>query len=315
MEITENGARIQLLGDPHLGRSFVNGVPLHRRGERERMVWEAFLEGLHAPDGADHPDLHICLGDLFDKWIVSFDLILKTAAAYREVADLQPTTTFYILKGNHDWIRDLERRSAFDVFAALVANVDNIHVVDKPIWLLQHSIALCPWHPLEPAEKANFPKANILFGHFDVEFGDHNMVPTKLHYDRIYTGHDHKARRLTRDGTEVVVVGSMQPYAHGEEPDDSLYVTVRAEDITDPVIYRDKCLRILGRFDKAIDCLQLTFKQDPQNADDGELDDVSLGDFDFEKIFAEVFAEVGVSADRTADVLGQYHTRREANGT
>jgi DNA repair exonuclease SbcCD nuclease subunit len=278
---------------------------------REQIVWQDLLEALHVP-GRDF-DLHICLGDLFDKWIVSFDLILDVADQYRAAATQHPDAHFYVLKGNHDWTRDLQRRSAFDVFAALVADVPNITIVNDVVTV--DGLVLYPWHPLwDASEKLKDVEGNILFGHFDVEFGEHNMVPTKLHFEKIYTGHDHKARTLKRDETEVVVVGSMQPYAHGEEPDDSLYVTVRAEDITDTSIFKDKCVRIIGKFDGEIDCLQLTFKQEKTNDDDGPIGTVTLGDFDMDKLFAEAFAEAGVTAARTAQVLEQYHTKRTTDG-
>jgi DNA repair exonuclease SbcCD nuclease subunit len=310
MEIVENGKRIVLLGDPHLGRAFVNGVPLHRRGVREKIVWQDFLEALHFP-GGDF-DYHICLGDLFDKWIVSFDLILDVAAQYRAAAAKHPGAHFFVLKGNHDWTRDLQRRSAFDVFAALVADVPNITIVADVITV--DGLVLYPWHPLwDASDKLKGVEGNILFGHFDIEFGEHNMVPTKLHFERIYTGHDHKARTLKRDATEVIVVGSMQPYAHGEEADDSLYITVRAEDITDPTIFKDKCLRIIGRYEGDIDCLQITYKQDKTDDDSGPIESVTLGDFDMDKLFAEAFAEAGVSQERTAQVLEQYQAKRNTD--
>ncbi|MGO7308794.1 metallophosphoesterase [Rhizobium ruizarguesonis] len=313
MEIVENGKHIVLLGDPHLGRTFSNGVPLHRRGMREALVWQDFLDALRVPAGCDY---HICLGDLFDKWIVPFDLILDVADHYRKAARENPGCHFFVLKGNHDWTRDLQRRSAFDVFAALVADVPNITIVKDTLQIAGTDLVLYPWHPLwDASDKLKAVEGKILFGHFDVEFGEHNMVPTKLHFERIYTGHDHKARTLKRDGTEVVVVGSMQPYAHGEEPDDSLYITVRAEDITDPSIFRDKCLRIIGRYDGEIDCLQITYKQEKTNDDDSPIESVTLGDFDMDRLFAEAFAEAGVSQERTAQVLDQYHTKRNTNGS
>jgi DNA repair exonuclease SbcCD nuclease subunit len=308
MEIIENGLRIFALGDPHLGRSFLNGTPLHRRGERERLVWQDFQRAL---DRAADCDLHICLGDLFDKWIVSFDLILNVADAYRKAA-MTHRCQFFILKGNHDWTRDLERRSAFDVFTALVADVENITIVTDMLEV--SGLVLYPWHPLwDVKERLAVSNAKILFGHFDTEFGDHNMVPTKLDFERIYTGHVHKRDRFTRDGTEVVIVGSLQPYAHGEETDDSLYITLRPKDIPAAGDLRNKCVRILGHFDGDIDCLQITYKQE-KTTDDGQLEQVTLGDFDMDKLFAEAFAEAGVSAERTEAVLGQYQAKRAAAG-
>lgn len=311
MEIVENGLRIFALGDPHLGRSFVNGVPLHRRGEREALVWQAFLDALHRPAGLDY---HICLGDLFDKWIVPFDLILDVADQYRKAARAAPGCYFFVLKGNHDWTRDLTRRSAFDVFAALVADVPNITIVKDMLHLAGTGITLYPWHPLWDAkEKLANVKDKILFGHFDTEFGDHNMVPTELNFERIYTGHVHKPDRFTRHGTEVVIVGSLQPYAHGEEINHDLYVTLRPDQLAGAGDLTNKCVRILGRLEEEVDCLQLVFKQE-KSADEEQLDDVTLGDFDMGKLFAEAFAEAGVSAERTAAVLDQYHTKRAAAG-
>lgn len=312
MEVIENDKRIVLVGDPHLGRSFINGVPLHRRGDREKLVWKDFLDALHGTDrGVDY---HICLGDLFDKWIVPFDLILDTAAEYRKAAKERPATLFCILKGNHDWMRDLQRRSAFDVFAALVAGVPNIQIVDRPLILQGTGLVLYPWHPLWDArEKLEGIEGNILFGHFDTEFGEHNMVPTKLHFERIYTGHVHKPDRFNRDGTEVVIVGSLQPYAHGEEINDDLYVTLRPEEIEGRGRdLHDKCVRIHGAYDGEVDCLQLAFKRESSN-DNEPVETVTMGDFDFDKLFVESFAEAGVSSERTAEVLGQYHTKRNAN--
>jgi len=33
-----SGKKVQVLGDQHFGRKFTNGVPIHRRGEREKMM-------------------------------------------------------------------------------------------------------------------------------------------------------------------------------------------------------------------------------------------------------------------------------------
>lgn len=307
MLVNENGKRIELLGDPHLGRAFHHGVALGRRGEREAMVWADFLENLRG--GSPSVDYHVCLGDLFDKWIVSFDLILDVASQYEAAAAERPNTSFMILKGNHDWIRDLERRSAFDVFAKLVAHVPNIYIVDQIIEM--DGLVFYPWHPLWDAkEKLKGVAGNILFGHFDTEFGDHNMVPTQLDFERIYTGHIHKPERFNRHGTEVVVVGSLQPYAHGEEADDSLYVTLRPEDVSGDL--RMKCVRIIGRYEGEIDCLQLTYKSEQK--EDEVIENVTLGDFDMDKLFAEAFAEAGVTPERSAHVLEQFHSKRNADG-
>ena len=42
----------KLLGDCHLGKVFINNVPLHRRGDHEKIVWEEFRKQLD-PQGAE----------------------------------------------------------------------------------------------------------------------------------------------------------------------------------------------------------------------------------------------------------------------
>ena len=93
------------LGDVHLGRAFVHGVPpLHRRGEREAMLWRGFAESL---SNVSTP-LHICMGDLFDRAVVSYDTIVSAARLYTQAAAQFPQTKFIILRGNHDASRDAE---------------------------------------------------------------------------------------------------------------------------------------------------------------------------------------------------------------
>ena len=42
---------LQLIGDVHAGKKFEAGVPLHRRGDRERMQIEQFRAELAAVTG------------------------------------------------------------------------------------------------------------------------------------------------------------------------------------------------------------------------------------------------------------------------
>lgn len=311
MLINHNGLTIELLGDPHLGRPFVHGVPLHRRGEREHMVWKDFFQSLETD-----ADIHVCMGDLFDKWSVSYDVIVKAAHMYTSSAIVRPKTQFYILKGNHDWTRDLERKSAFDVFKMIVSRMPNIHVVDEPKQV--GDLLFYPWHPTAKAadEVAKFKDVSICFGHFDTEFGDHNMVPTGCGIPTIYTGHVHKPDEFTRDGTKVHVVGSMQPYAHGEEADDTLYVTVSLDDLKD-LDTTNKCVRVILEegevLDDEIDCLQLTIKK-KGSSDVDDTPTVTLGDFDMDTLFRQAFQNAGVTPEITEQVLEQYHTKRFQNG-
>ena len=98
MLLNHRDKSIYILGDTHLDRRFVSNVPLHRRGERERMVWDQFVRELD-PQRCEY---HIHMGDLFDKPVVSLSMILKTATAYLSAAKAHPNTKFRILRGNHD---------------------------------------------------------------------------------------------------------------------------------------------------------------------------------------------------------------------
>lgn len=139
---------------------------------------------------------------------------------------------------------------------------------------------------------------------------DHNLIPTKLLAElgikAAYTGHAHKPDRFARDDVEVVVVGSLQPYAHGEG---DLYVTLSLDEArrVDPASLKDKCVRIQLQpgesYDLGLDCLQLTLQR---LSDEEESDSVTLGDFDMAALFANAFEQAGVDADLRAAVLFRY---------
>lgn len=312
---------MKLLGDPHLGRSFVHGVPLERRGEREMKQFNQFHADLLVPDG----DLHVCMGDLFDKAIVPYSYILWAAEAYAQAASKNPKTHYVILKGNHDWLRDLEKPSAFDLFHRMVNQIPNVHVVTTTYQISDK--VFFAWHPTIPADKMvedNVWNATLAFGHWDIEDygGDNlNLIPTKMLESRgitkAYTGHIHKPQEFERDNLPVVVVGSMQPYAHGEEINEALYQTVSKKELVEAPAgsFHNKCLRVRlapgELLDMAVDCLQLTVQKEKE---ENEPMQVTLGDFDMTKLFKESFAEAGVSEEVTEQMLGKYEASRLSDG-
>jgi len=85
------------LGDPHLGKRFVEGVPLHRRGEREAHQWAEFERSLNDVSSAKN---HICVGDLFDAFSVDEATVLRAAEHYVSAAARHRGTHYYILRGN-----------------------------------------------------------------------------------------------------------------------------------------------------------------------------------------------------------------------
>lgn len=259
------------LGDVHLGRKFTNGVPLNRRGDREAMVWEAFVASLMNCD----TEFHIQPGDLFDTFSVPEALLLQVAGAYRVAARMNPKTTYVIMRGNHDASRDESKASSFDVLADLLNFHVNIKVLREVTILatnetsytesnLNNRLGFIPWHPFKSAEvlaqelveKAQGAKLQSVYGHFETEsFGgdDFNLVPTKTLSaitDSIRTGHIHLPGEFVRDGVTVMVIGSMSPYAHGEDANESMYMTRPFEEVlaileAAPQVFMDMNVRVI----------------------------------------------------------------------
>ena len=214
------GHKFKLIGDPHLGRVFKTGVPTHRLGDRERLVEEQFYAEIS--DRTSVPV--IIMGDLFDKYSVPESLVLWAADKLNEAAEWKK---IYVLRGNHDLSRDEEKRGSFDVLEKLCPNV----VFVKGVWEIQLEngyLALFGYDAFKSAtELANQLTVNCnylaAFGHYDLTShgSDFNLVPTEvfaaLKIPTVYTGHIHRAQTIERHGVTVHAVGSMQPYAHGEQ--------------------------------------------------------------------------------------------------
>lgn len=310
MLVEINGLKVEVLGDPHLGKKFVNGVPLHRRGEREAMVWADFRASL-----STLCDVHVTVGDLFDKAVVPFNVILDASLAYRQAAAGNRGTLYVILMGNHDGSRDADFRSAFDVFEALVQGEPHIVVVRDKAYEFG-GMGFCPWHPFRASEEiaAELPESvKAVFGHWDVigfARDSHNYLPVDwiaAHPNvAIYTGHDHKRRIEGR----VAVVGSLQPFAHGEDPDDAddpTYVTLTLEEV-DGRDLSAKCVRLdlkPGEVPPELDCLQLTTRRISEQGEP-EVLDVNFDAFDMEALFRGVLSEAGVPDDIASQVFGRY---------
>ncbi|WP_062227619.1 metallophosphoesterase [Aureimonas frigidaquae] len=314
MRIELLGAQAELLGDPHLGRQFINGVPLHRRNDREASVLADFKASLAK---AGEVDLHVCMGDLFDKWYVPYTTIATAALAYLEAARSAPGCTFIILAGNHDVSRDMEKKGGFDLFAMIVASVPNIVIVrDKPHYevLDDGTAGFFPYHLTETAASLITQPLDAAFGHWDTIFGDGNMIPTKELADMgcatAYTGHVHLPERFKRHNVDVVVVGSLQPYAHGEDHGE-MYVTLTSDALEGRDL-ADKCVRIQLKpgevFDQTVDCLQLTFKR-PETTATEEVE-VSMGDFNMAALFAQAFDEEDVPEKIRTALLTKFEEAR-----
>lgn len=316
---------VQTLGDPHLARKFNTGVPLHRKGEREEMVKDMFAGTVNAVGY----DLHICVGDLFDKFRVPEEDILFAADVYRLAARSYPTRQFVIIRGNHDASRDTQLKSSFDVFTQLVANIPNIHVVaDEALCLTvnkQHFV-FYPWHPFKTAKEIAAeikpPVGYFAFGHWDIlAFNeDSSATDNLIPFEHLQTalavinGHYHTPKVYLEGDLPVWIVGSMQPYSHAEDPTGKFYVTKTLAEATaeleaDPDAFKNLNLRVTLLPSEApiadVDCLSLTHKRISNSNDDDDLE-VNLDSFDLEAIFKSTMADHDVSKETTEQLWGQF---------
>lgn len=254
---------MKIVGDPHLGRSFINGVPLHRRGEREQMIKDAFIRSLD-PEGAF---THVVMGDLFDKPKVSLETIMFAAEAYEAAATANFNTTYLILAGNHDLSRDLTQVSALQIFEKMVYRPRRKVGVCIEVFVYQDK-AFFPWSPSQTAEEvvrtSNVKGAPTAFGHWDLDGHSSNLIPIQALKDigvtRVFNGHVHLPRVEIRDGLEIINVGSLLPLAHGEG--EEMHVTIGLDELrADPELYVNKCVRLRlepgEELDFEVDCLQL----------------------------------------------------------
>lgn len=274
---------VEWLGDPHLGRKFETGVPLHRKGDRERMQWEQFRTALLTT----RAEVHVTMGDLFDKFIVPPEVVLRAVDTYRRAAEENPNTLFVVLRGNHDVSRNAEKASSFDLFDAMLYEDGNIWVIsDAPH---QHeNMLFIPYDPFnyDYLEDYLTDEVDTVYSHFDiVDFGGHNVIPTELFarhgIKTAINGHDHNRRNLTRHGVEITVTGSMQPYSHAEDADGTLYITCTLDELASLDV-REKNVRVLLHPGETLpvdlDCLSLTAKR--LGAPDDETATVDTTEFD-----------------------------------
>lgn len=328
---------VYLLGDPHLGRKFTAGVPLDRRGDRELMIMQQFHDEVVALRKGRY--YHVTMGDLFDGWDVNNESIHFAYETYRLATVRNPDVEYFIIAGNHDLSRDNTKVSAFHIFAEMVRDLDNVHVVIDNIRerkVDDLNFLFVPYHPHETSVeflKRQSPKCLrkgekfIALGHWDVEdYGrDPNetlgLVPWELFTpdlcEGVITGHDHNRRRIVVNDVEVFIVGSMQPYAHGQDDahsEDPMYLTLTKSEVVekleaDPDTFKDKCLRVIledGEDSFAdVNCLQLQFKRNIDKKSTDAILDVKVDDFSLHGLFHAVMDEKKVSQALTAELWQQ----------
>jgi DNA repair exonuclease SbcCD nuclease subunit len=95
-------------------------VVVQTRGRRIADLKKSLNEG---PE-----EYHVCVGDIFDKFVVPNSILLMVFGAYIDAAKARPDQHFFILRGNHDASRDSSKVSSFDLLKLLLARYENITV-------------------------------------------------------------------------------------------------------------------------------------------------------------------------------------------
>jgi len=345
-ELTIKGKNIRFIGDPHLGRKFQTGVPLHRRGVRERIQFDTFEEQLTPNDDTNSI---IIVGDLFDKFRVSNEVLLETVRALRWKAVTYSHVNYYVLMGNHDISRDRSLVSAFNILKNSLdaSDLPNLCIIDElfaesgegwegldmlfvpyneqftGVQILQEFID----GPYQHVEKS--VHYDLVVGHWDLEAiaGNipHNIIPLEQLAqltDLAVTGHYHVERwDLTpTEGLKVLCTGSMQPYAHGEEGKDvvdPVYVTVPLADLLgklneDPDFYKGNCVRVEMKPEEdlpSFEALQITKRIiSEQVAEDGSLE-IALEDFNVRDLLGKTIGNYEICKVVWEEVQNIYDDR------
>lgn len=225
------GLTIQTIGDPHMGRKFLNNVPLHRRGWYESIRDRKFGELLTAP-----ADVTIIMGDLFDKDKVDERDILYVYQLLVKHTPLKRKT--YILQGNHDDPKTKSEVSSFGLLKAMLEGVDHIQIVDDLVCIPtpKHTwIGLFGWRFDKTIHQQLLERPveeiAVAFTHLDkISYGnDDNVIPWIQMYQAgiktIVNGHEHKPTFADDGGTVYLGTGSMLPYSHAEDLGNEYYVT------------------------------------------------------------------------------------------
>lgn len=261
--------RIQVIGDPHLGKHFRNNVPRDRLGFIEETMFDTFNSLLNTPS----VNMYVIVGDLFDKAKITNEDYKRTIDILENAVQTNSMSEYHILSGNHDLSKDKNKVSSFSLLEEYfnTANYNNIFVYSKyssPITLdhINTTFYFSHYHPFLSLDKEleyidfniNPNSLSIAFGHWDtVDYGSDKyidrVVPNKVinNFDIIVTGHEHKPVRKDIKGKPLAVVGSMKPYAFGEEieEDEDLYVTHKPDVVISNLkenidYYKYKCVRI-----------------------------------------------------------------------
>ena len=285
----------RLIGDPHITRKFVQNVPLARRGEREKKLFEDFKARLY--QGTER--YVIMVGDLFEKPITSISDLHETMKILLTAAARQPKRQFLMMCGNHDISPQKNNPGSFDVLLMLNGFFDNLHFINRPT--VVNRIALFPWEwdrtALEQLDEVEAGSFDVAIGHWDLVaydemHMDHYCPAAKLvemGAKEIYSGHWHVAGDYKVEGHTVHCTGSMQPMTHAEDPDKKMYVTLTLEEYEemDKAKLKDKYVRVIVEdgdiVDPLEDCLGFKVQKNVKYSEE-DYEPVEVDNFDSKEV-------------------------------
>lgn len=318
---------VKVIGDPHLGKKFVHGVPLERRGYREKHQNETFLKEMNditAPDGSDAVAV-VVIGDLFDQFQIGNEVLVETYGMVDLSAKSHPLTDYIILMGNHDVSRNVGLVSSFDVLQRMV-KTENVYFITEITSLhlkdIKGPFLFCPYDAFKStgelfSQRFNDDRFVAVFGHWDTKAftSDHNVLPYEALSkvtDLVVSGHEHNPKEFMYDQTKIIITGSMLPYSFSEDENETIYVTrTLNEYLSNPQAFSDKCLRLIlnpgEEVPENIDALQVSYKYEV--IENNTKVEVVMEDFSMQSIFDAVFTENQVSAENRAKYWNKLRER------
>lgn len=293
-----------IITDTHIGKKWAANVPLHRRGDREKLQRETFANIL----ANCHEDLYH-LGDLFDSWNVSNDDLMFVHHCVDEWSLNNRGCQANFIAGNHDLSRS-GKISSFEILKELFASRENVHFHVRPddevnwLWDTDHNYRLIiPFS----YQKSYAEMVKPFIGKHFKEVYVHADLPDvealkQLDADHIYSGHLHNLRPHNVVGG-VEFVNSMLPLNHyeavGTQWDGTLYKTYDCVDqfyVSNAEVH-DKCVKIRVHENEDapnredIDAMQVIIVR-AEEEDSKTFEEVELGEFDSRKVFDECMKDV-----------------------
>lgn len=296
-----------LIGDVHIGRKFTTGVPLNRRGDKEKLIKQTFENYVNTgismvKDGSYRAVIQ--LGDLFDTFSVNYNDLMWTYATVMRFEEAGVHA--YFLAGNHDLSKDTDRFSALSVLSYLCRGCQFIHFIINEPYLFQSTRGLgliVPYshtktlsEQLEPFK--DYPITDV-YGHFDEPFD-----PSLSRFKWVHTGHIHCPGITGIDHTLIYKAGSIVPLTFGDALPDSEHMrTVTLAEYEQELadgLSHDRCYRIKLSSGESLpenpDCLQMIPYRENAISEEENIS-VEYETFDIEKMFHEALDDTGLFSE------------------